>query len=124
MLAETPRTIVQGGIVDMKRIVACVLAASLLAPVIGLAQDSDTDRSHPAQFVKDSAITAAIKTKLAAEHPGSLAHLKVDTDKNGVVWLSGTTRSREEANKAVEIARGTDGVVRVRNDIVVRPDDK
>jgi hyperosmotically inducible protein len=110
--------------VDTKRIVACVLAASLLAPVIGLAQDSDTDRSHPAQFVKDSAVTAAIKTKLAAEHPGSLAHLKVDTDKNGVVWLSGTTRSREEANKAVEIARGTDGVVRVRNDIVVRPDDK
>ena len=109
---------------NTKRIVACVLAASLLVPVIGLAQDSDTDRSHPAQFVKDSAITAAIKTKLAAEHPGSLARLKVDTDKNGVVWLSGTARSRDEANKAVEIARGTDGVVRVRNDIVVRPDDK
>lgn len=107
---------------DTKRIVACVLAASLLAPVIGLAQDSDTDRSHPAQFVKDSAITAAIKTKLAADHPGSIGHLKVDTDKDGVVWLSGTARTRQEAARAVEIARGTDGVVRVKNDIVVRPD--
>jgi hyperosmotically inducible protein len=110
--------------VDTKRIVACVLAASLLAPVIGLAQDSDTDRSHPVQFVKDSAITAAIKTKLAAEHPGSLARLKVDTDKNGVVWLSGTTSNREEADKAGEIARGTSGVVSVKNEIVVQPDEK
>jgi len=41
-----------------------------------------------------------------------------------VVWLSGTTRTREEANRAVEIARGTSGVVRVKNDIVVQPDDK
>ena len=73
---------------DTKRIIACVLAASLLAPVIGLAQDSDADRSHPAQFVKDSAITAAIKTKLAADHPASLGRLKVDTDKDGVVWTS------------------------------------
>jgi hyperosmotically inducible protein len=108
--------------VDTKRIIACVLAASLTAPVIGLAQDSDTDRSHPAQFVKDSAITAAIKTKLAADHPASLGRLKVDTDKDGVVWLSGTARTRQEADRAVEIARGTDGVVRVKNDIVVRPD--
>jgi hyperosmotically inducible periplasmic protein len=108
--------------VDTKRIIACVLAASLWAPVIGLAQDSDADRSHPAQFVKDSAITTAIKTKLAAVHPGTLARLKVDTDKDGVVWLSGTARTRQEAERAVEIARGTDGVVRVKNDIVVRPD--
>jgi BON domain len=71
---------------------------------------------------KDSAITTAIKTKLAADHPGSLAHLKVDTDKDGVVWLSGTTRTQEEADRAVEIARGTNGVVRVKNEIVVRPD--
>ena len=107
---------------DTKRIIACVLAASLWAPVIGLAQDSDADRSHPVQFVKDSAITTAIKTKLAADHPGTLARLKVDTDKDGVVWLSGTARTRQEADRAVEIARGTDGVVRVKNDIVVRPD--
>jgi len=110
--------------VDTKRIITCVLAASLLAPVIGLAQDSDADRSHPAQFVKDSAITAAIKTKLATDHPASLGRLKVDTDKDGVVWLSGTARTRQEADRAVEIARGTDGVVRVKNDIVVRPDQK
>jgi hyperosmotically inducible protein len=100
-----------------------VLAASLFAPVIGLAQDrGDADSSHPTHWVKDSAITAAIKTKLAGEHLSSLSNLRVETDMNGVVWLSGTAKSREEADRAVEIARGTDGVVRVKNDIVVRPD--
>jgi osmotically-inducible protein OsmY len=38
------------------------------------------------------------------------------------VWLSGTARTRQEADRAVEIARGTDGVVRVKSDIVVRSD--
>jgi hyperosmotically inducible periplasmic protein len=108
--------------VNTKRIVACLLAASLLAPVFAVAQDSDTDRSHPSQFVKDSAITVAIKSKLAADHPSTLAHVKVDTDKNGVVWLSGTAHSQAEAERAADIARSTEGVVRVKNDIVVRPD--
>jgi hyperosmotically inducible protein len=108
--------------VDTRRIVACVLAASLLGPVIASAQDSDTDRHHPATFIKDSAITTAVKTKLAADHLGSLVHVKVDTDKDGVVWLSGTTNTRAEADRAAEIARGTDGVIRVKNDIVVHPD--
>jgi hyperosmotically inducible periplasmic protein len=70
---------------------------------------------------KDSAITAAIKTKLAGEHLSSLSNLRVEADMNGVVWLTGTAKSRKEADRAVEIARGTDGVVRVKNDIVVEP---
>ena len=107
---------------NTRRIVACVLAASLLGPVVAAAQDSDTDRHHPGTFIKDSAITTAIKTKLAADHPSTLAHVKVDTDKDGVVWLSGTTHTRAEADRAAEIARGTDGVVRVKNDIVIRAD--
>ena len=108
---------------DTKHLIACALAASLLGPVIATAQDSDSDRHHPATFVKDSAITTAIKSKLAADHPGSLAHIKVDTDKDGVVWLSGHAKTHEQAERAAEIARSTDGVVRVKNDIVVRADD-
>jgi hyperosmotically inducible periplasmic protein len=108
--------------VDKRHIVAGVLAAWLLGPVIAIAQDSDADRSHPGQFVKDSAITATIKTKLAADHPASLAHIKVDTDMDGVVWLSGTARSQQDVERAVKIARSTGGVVRVKNDIDVRPE--
>jgi len=38
-----------------------------MAPVIGYTADSDTDRSHPKTFVKDSVITTKVKAKLAEE---------------------------------------------------------
>jgi hyperosmotically inducible protein len=82
----------------------CFVIGSVLASVAAYAADSDTDRSKPVTFVKDSVITTKIKTKLTAEHLGSAKHIKVDTDRNGVVWLSGTANSQEEADKAVEIA--------------------
>jgi hyperosmotically inducible periplasmic protein len=99
-----------------------LIAGALAAPII-LAEDSDADRSHPKAFVKDSVITTKIKSKLAAEHITSLAHIKVDTDKNGVVSLSGTARSQEAINKAGEIARSVEGVASVNNDITVKADD-
>jgi hyperosmotically inducible periplasmic protein len=103
-----------------------VVVSLILAPLLGsvaLAQDSDTDRDHPKSFVKDSGITAKIKAKLATEHLTSLAKIHVDTDKDGVVWLRGTTRTEEAADKAVEIARNTEGVTSVKSDIRVKPDD-
>jgi hyperosmotically inducible periplasmic protein len=86
-------------------------------------KDSDADRSHPANFVKDSAITAKIKSKLAAEHITSLGRIHVDTDKDGAVWLSGTARSQAAIDKAVSIARDTEHVVSVHNDIKIKSDD-
>jgi hyperosmotically inducible protein len=74
-------------------------------------------------YVKDSAITTEIKTKLAAEHLTSLGHIHVGTDADGVVWLSGSARTREAADKAVSIARDISGVTRVHSNIKVRSDD-
>ena len=100
----------------------CFLIGTVLAPVAAYAADSDPDRSKPATFVKDSVITTKIKTKLAAEHLSSAKHIKVDTDRNGVVWLSGTANSHAEADKAVEIARNTEGVKSVNSKLKVRKD--
>ncbi len=101
-----------------------VAFSMLIGPVVSLAaEDSDADRARPAAFVKDSAITAKIKTKLAAEHITSLGRIHVDTDKNGVVWLSGTARSQEAIDKAVSIARATEHVKAVHSDLTVRKDD-
>jgi hyperosmotically inducible protein len=102
----------------------CVLFSTLLGPaVVVVAHDSDTDRSHPAAFVKDSAITTKIKTKLAAEHITSLGRIHVDTDKNGVVWLTGSARTQEAADKAESIARETEGVKGVHSKIKIKKDD-
>ena len=100
----------------------CFVIGSVLAPVAAYAADADKDRSKPATFVKDSVITTKIKTKLAAEHLGSAKHISVDTDKDGVVWLSGTANNQAEVDKAVEIARNTEGVKSVKSDLKVQKD--
>ena len=100
----------------------CFVIGTMLAPFAVYAADSDTDRSKPKTFVKNSVITTKIKSKLAAEHLGSVKHIKVDTDKNGVVWMTGTANSQEEVDKAVAIARDTEGVKSVKSDLKVRKD--
>jgi nitroreductase len=45
----------------------CFVIGMMLAPVVGYTADSDTDRSVPVTFIKDSVITTKIKTKLAAK---------------------------------------------------------
>jgi hyperosmotically inducible periplasmic protein len=95
----------------------------LLGPVVAVAEDSDADRSHPKAFVKDSAITTKVKAKLAAEHITSLGNIHVDTDADGVVWLHGTAHTQEAADKAVAIARETEGVKGVHSRITVKKDD-
>ncbi len=104
-------------------VTACLIASTLLGSVAMGADDPDTDRAHPKAFVKDSAITTKIKTKLAAEHITSLGRISVDTDKNGVVWLTGSARSQEAADRAASIARGTEGVTDVKSHIKVKKDD-
>jgi hyperosmotically inducible protein len=101
---------------------SCFVIGMVLVPAAAYAEDSDTDRSKPEHFVKDSVITTKIKTKLAAEHLGSAKHIKVDTDKNGVVWMSGTANSQDEIDKAVAIARDTEGVKSVNSHIKIHKD--
>lgn len=101
---------------------ACFVLGASLAPMVAYATDADMDRGHPATFVKDSVITTKIKAKMAAEHLGSLKDIRVDTDVNGRVWLSGTVRSSEEANDALTIARNTEGVKSVSSNLRVHPE--
>jgi hyperosmotically inducible protein len=107
-----------------KLALACVIAGTLLGPVVAMAvEDSDADRSNPKAFVKDSAITVEVKSKLAAEHITSLGRISVDTDNDGIVYLSGTARSQEAIDKAISIARSTEHVKSVRSTLTIKKDD-
>lgn len=102
------------------------VVATLLAPFAVHAADStpsDGDRTNPKVFVKDSVITSKIKARLAEEKVGSLARVRVDTHGRGVVMLSGKVRSQEEADRAIEIARGTEGVTTVSSRMRIKKDD-
>lgn len=104
--------------------ITCLIVGAALTPIISYAgDDTDADRSHPKAFVKDSAITTKIKSKLAAQHLTSVARIHVDTDAGGVVWLSGTARSQDEIDKAVSIARDTEHVVAVKSELTIKKDD-
>ena len=46
-----------------------------------------------------------------------------DTDKDGVVWLSGTARTQADINNAVAMARATENVRAVQSDIRIQADD-
>lgn len=100
-----------------------LIAGVFLTPIVVHAADADMDSDHPGVFVKDSVITTKVKSKLAAEHLTSVARIKVDTDKDGVVWLSGYAHSREEADKAVALASATDGVRSVRDHLKIRAEN-
>ncbi|AIY42087.1 hypothetical protein LT85_2929 [Collimonas arenae] len=93
--------------------------AALLVPVATYAADYSTTPAKPVTIVKDSIITTKIKSKLTAEKLAFATDIKIDTDNNGVVTLSGSVATKEEADKVAAIARGTDGVKAVNNDIKV-----
>ncbi|HEY8050133.1 MAG TPA: BON domain-containing protein [Ramlibacter sp.] len=106
---------------------SCFVLGALLAPLAALAAEpdaTDTDRAHPKAFVKDSVITTKIKARLAEETPGTLARVRVDTHGRGVVVLSGKVHSKEEADRAIAIARATEGVHTVSNHMRIRRDEQ
>ena len=63
---------------------AFFVAGALMLPVAGHSADSDSDRSHPKAFVKDSWITTKIKADFVKAKDVSAMHIKVDTDAKGI----------------------------------------
>src|SRR3954468_14322706 len=70
------------------------------------------------QPVKDTEITTKVKAKFVEDKTVSATDIHVKTV-NGVVQLTGNAKSRDEASKAAELARETDGVKSVKNNIKV-----
>ncbi len=70
--------------------------------------------------IADLSTTATVKTKLLAE--SEVAGLDIDVDtKAGEVTLTGTASSEAEKDLAGTLAKNTDGVLSVENDITVKP---
>jgi len=99
-------------------LIGLVAASAAYVPAAVLAFDSSDVDHH---YVKDSVITTKVKGKLAAKHMSTLTHVRVDTDANGMVWLSGTAPTKDARDLAGMIAKDTDGVTSVTNNIEVAP---
>lgn len=95
-----------------------LMLAAFAAVVLMMATTACMSTVSPKQQLKDSEITAAVKTSFAADPDVSAININVDTTE-GVVTLSGKVRSEDEKAKAGRLARNTGGVKRVNNAIQV-----
>jgi osmotically-inducible protein OsmY len=95
-----------------------LLTGVLIAGLAGCASDGGTGEKTGA-YVDDAWITSKVKSKMVADSDVKAHNINVDTDR-GVVTLTGTAESWQEANKAADIARGIKGVTAVENDIRVQ----
>ena len=68
----------------------------------------------------DAAITGKVKTALIADPDVKALKIDVDT-KDNVVTLNGTADTQANADKAVTIAKGIDGVKSVDNRLTIKP---
>jgi hyperosmotically inducible protein len=74
---------------------------------------TDTDRTA-GQTVDDAAVTAKVKAALLAESNVDGTKINVDTS-NGRVTLKGEVPSKTMADRAVQVAKGVEGVKDVDN---------
>lgn len=102
--------------------VACSIVA--LAPLVVLATPaSDMYGTQPSVVIKDSSISSSIKAQLASDPTKGLSHIDVDTDDHGVVTLKGKVPNQDAADRAISIARATDGVRSVKSSLKIKIDD-
>jgi osmotically-inducible protein OsmY len=93
------------------------LALGLVA-LAGAAPNAVAQDRTMGQKVDDAKITASVKAKLVADQAKSLVHVDVDT-RNGMVHLQGSVPTERDKMQAEQLAKATDGVVSVQNDLVV-----
>jgi hyperosmotically inducible periplasmic protein len=74
--------------------------------------------SKTGEVITDGWITTKVKAKFADEKLLKDSNLSVET-KDRVVTLSGTATTSDAKNRAVMIANGTEGVLRVTDNIAV-----
>jgi hyperosmotically inducible periplasmic protein len=112
----------------MKKIPLLIAAGAwslvTLAPSIVLAdQAAESATSQPPVVIKNSSIKSSIKAQFASDAYKGLSHIDVDVDDHGIVSLEGKVPSQEAADRAISIARATEGVREVKSGLKVKIDD-
>jgi len=95
-----------------------VLLGSLLGPVGAYAADTSTDTTG--QYVDDATITAKVKAAFAEDKWVKGRDISVRTD-HGVVDLTGTVNSKDESDRATELATAVKSVTAVHNNLTIAP---
>ncbi|WP_046156820.1 BON domain-containing protein [Chromobacterium vaccinii] len=101
---------------DIKFSRTLFLLGVLLGPVVAYAYDTSTDT--PGQYLDDAAITVKVKTAFAEDKWVKGLAINVRTD-HGVVDLNGTVNSKNESDRATELATQVKSVRAVHNNLTI-----
>lgn len=97
------------------------LLGLLIIGLLGITSGcSSTPKSESVgQYVDSSVLTTKVKAAIFNEPTLKSLEVNVETFK-GEVQLSGFVTSKEQIQKAVEVAKGVPGVIGVKNNMVVK----
>jgi hyperosmotically inducible protein len=95
---------------------ALLLLGVLLGPVAAYAVDTSTDT--PGQYLDDSVITTKVKAVFAEDKWVNGSDIRIRTD-HGVVDLTGSVGSKNESDRATELATTVKGVSAVHNNLTI-----
>jgi hypothetical protein len=103
--------------VKLNQIMKFMACLALITLFMGCA----ATRTHESTggYVDDSTITAKVKTAILTDSELKVMQINVETFK-GVVQLSGFVDSQKMSTKAADVARGVNGVVSVKNNLIVK----
>ena len=95
------------------------LSSLLVVAALALTGCSNMQNKSAGEVVDDAVLTAKVKASLYNDPNVKGSEIQVETYK-GEVQLSGFVADPSDAQKAVQIARGVQGVNSVKNDIRVK----
>src|SRR5512145_198933 len=103
--------------VKRHRILSILICIGLIAVFVGCA--STQKREGTGEYIDDSVITTKVKAAILNEPTLKVFQINVETFK-GEVQLSGFVDSAQTVAKAGEVARSVQGVVSVKNSLIVK----
>ncbi len=101
---------------NIKKIWAALLLGALIGPMAAHAADTTTDTTG--EYVDDAGITAKVKAAFMHDEFVKGRNISVRTDR-GVVDLTGTVNSKDESDRATDLATKVKSVKAVHNNLTV-----
>lgn len=103
---------------NLKILVSAIVLGCSAVTLVGCAHQGHERTTG--ERIDDATVTTLVKSALLQEKDVKSFDIKVETF-DGVVQLAGFVDSQWQIDKAVQVASAVNGVKRVRNDLVHKP---
>jgi len=110
-------SVTTGRVPKLSALILCLVALAMAGGMTGCAGDRYTQSTG--EHIDDKAESSRVRSALSDDTQYKYGDVKVQTFK-GVVQLSGFVNSRDQKNRAGDLAKNVEGVKEVRNNITVK----